>query len=229
MEAEAVGDLLAVVFDERGVSVAEVGGAGGDVVRVGGEEVHPVMLEEEMGGGFGAGSEAAEERAGGDLDDASVADPLVHHLGLGLEGGVALGMGEDGNDSAGDELVEGLADGGRDAVVGELDEQVLMVVDGVFAGVAELVLDVVVGEMEVAAEAEGDESGNGGLDLGEAFAVDLGVVGPAVVGVRGADDVRDAVGGGRLDHGAGGFEVLGAVVEAIEQMVVNVDHSGFSV
>ncbi len=215
MDAEAVGEFLSVVFDERGVSVAEVGRAAVEVVGIRGEEVDPVALEEQVGGGLGLGSELAEECAGGHLDDASGADPVVHHLGLGLQGGVAFGVGEDGDDSAGDELVEGLADVGCDAVVGEFYEQILVFVDGVFARVLELVLDVVIGQMEVAAEAEGDASGGAGLDLAEALAVDLGLVVPMAVGVGRADDVGDSVGDGHVNHGAGHFQVAGSVVEVV--------------
>ena len=54
--------------------------------------------------------------------------------------------------------------------------------------------------------------------------VDGGIEVVVAVGVGGADDVGDAVGGGEAGHGDGGFHAGGAVVESGEEMVVDVYH-----
>ncbi len=73
-----------------------------------------------------------------------------------MEGGVALGMGEDGGKAGELELVEGFGEAGRQAVVGDFDEQVVEAVDAEAGGVCFGLLDVVEGDMEVAAAAEGE-------------------------------------------------------------------------
>ena len=89
------------------------------------------------------------------------------------------------------------------------------------------VVDVVVAEVEVAADAEGEREGfggDGGAEGGEAFGDDFWLVGPRAAGVGSADDVGDAVGDSHLAHSDGGFEVRGTVVEAEKKMVVDINH-----
>jgi hypothetical protein len=231
-DAEAVSVGGAVFFGDEGVGFAHAGGAGGEVVGVGGEEVDPAVGEELVGEGLGFAAHLAEDGAGGDLDEEAVAHPLGQACGVALEGGVALGVGEDGDHAGVLEFVKGFAEGGGEGEVGEFDEEVGVLVEGVFGGVGEGVVDVFVEEMEVAAGGEGERDGlgfEGGLEFSEAGVVEGGVEVPVAAGVGGGDDMGDAVIGGHAGHGDGGFEVGRAVVEGGEEMMVDVDHRWTSV
>lgn len=79
-------------------------------------------------------------------------------------------------------------------------------------------------EVEVGTEAEGDAVGH---VCGKSFAdllkegfVAVAVVGEVLVGVGGGDNVSDAVVGCHFDHGEGGGEVGGAVVDTGKEMMV---------
>lgn len=220
--------MLAVSLGYDVAGFAEAWGAGRDVVGVGGEDVDPAVAEEGVADLLGGAAHVAEEGAAGDLDEEAVAEPVLHAVEVALEGGVALGMGEDGREAGELELVEGLGEGGGEAVVGQLDEQVGGAVDGELFGVGDGFVDVVVAEMEVAADAEGEVDvfgGEGVAEGGEALGVALWVVGIGAAGVGGAHDVGDAVFKRDAGHGDRGFEVGRAVVEAEEQVVVDVNHS----
>ena len=119
-------------------------------------------------------------------------------------------MGEDWGHAGELELVDGFAHAAGDGEVGQLDEEVVLLVDGVAGGVGVGVLDVVEAEVEVAAgaEDEGDGfGGEGGAEFGDSFGVDGGVEGPVGAGVWRADDVGDAVARGHAGHGDGSIEV----------------------
>ncbi len=160
-EAETLGVGGAVAFGDVVAGFAHFGGAGGEVVGVGRQEVDPAVFEEFAGHALGFFAHLAEDGAGSDLDEHAVAHPLGEQGEVTLERGVAFGVGEDGGYAGVLEVVEGFADAGGDAEVGEFDEQVFFVVDGVAGGIGESVLDVVVAEMEVATLAEGEGDGFG--------------------------------------------------------------------
>src|SRR5277367_4366551 len=123
-----------------------------------------------------------------------------------------------------DKLIEHLADRWLNAKVGKFNQQVFEAVDGVLPWMGKLVLDIVIGEMKVAAQAESDASGRILHDRRELLPVDLRGERPAVVGVRSADNVRDIVGDGKIDHRAGRLQVSGAVVKSEEEVMMNIDH-----
>ncbi len=98
----------------------------------------------------------AGDGVGGDLDEHAAAQPVLEARGIVLQGGVALGVGEDRREAGELEVVEGLGEAGGKAVVGDLDEQVAEAVDAEARGVGLGLLHIVEGEMEVAAAAEGE-------------------------------------------------------------------------
>src|SRR5271170_2293217 len=127
---------------------------------------------------------------------------------------------------SGDKLIEHLADRWLNAKVGKFNQQVFEAVDGVLCRMGKLVLNIVVGEMKVAAQAKGDASGRIIRDRREPLPADLRGERPAVVGVRSADNVRNVVVDGEVDHRAGRLEVSGSVVKSEEQVMMDVDHDG---
>ena len=144
-----------------------------------------------------------------------------------MDGGVALGVGENGNEPGELELVEGFVEAWREAEVRKFNEDIGAFVDGVLFRVGEGVLDVVVGHVEIAAGAEREGDGGGGegcAEFVEFGGVEGGVEDITAAGVGGTDDVGDAVGSGHSCHGDGGFKVWGTVIERGQEMVVEVDH-----
>ena len=92
-------------------------------------------------------------------------------------------------------------------------------------GVLEAVLDVFEMKMEVAAVMEADAAGQGGVEFGDAFRDDFGLKGISQVGMGSADDVGGAAGGCHFEHGDGLVEVLRAVIEAVEDVAMNIDEA----
>jgi hypothetical protein len=79
-------------------------------------------------------------------------------------------------------------------------------------------------EVEVAAGGEVETVAEVALELVAGLA-DAGIVEcPRAAGVRCGDDVGDAVGDGGFGHGEGVFEAAGAVVEARQDVTVQIDH-----
>jgi hypothetical protein len=108
--------------------------------------------------------------------------------------------------------------------------EIVAAIEGVFPGVGDGVLHVVVAEVEVAAGGYGEGDGCGGE--GGAKGVDApgdlgGVKIVDVVRVGGGDYVGYAVVRGDPGHGHGRLEVGRAVVEAGKQMMMKVDHASY--
>ena len=193
-------------------------------MRVGGEKVDPVAIEQFIGKGFGHPAEAPVEGGGGDLDEASRAHPVGEQIGALVERLVALRMGDDEGVAGVLQPAHGLGELGRDHHVGELDEQVTFSVDRITERVLNGVEDVGSVQVEVAPEAQLELTLEQFAQLGQALLVHRGLIGMRVAGVGGADDVGDALGGSFVGHGQGGFQIGRSVVDAVDQMVVNVDH-----
>ncbi len=149
--AEPVGVGRTILLRDQITSSAHAGWARLGIVRVGGEEVHPAVGEHAVGHPLGLLSHLADHGAGGDLGEQANAHPVCEALGVALQRRIAFGVGEDGAHTGQAELVEGLVQVRGKAVVGQLDQQVVATVEGVFLGVGDGVLHVVVAEVEVAA------------------------------------------------------------------------------
>ena len=103
-------------------------------------------------------AESPGQRAGGDLDKASIAHPLSQPFGLPGDGRIALRVGNDGRHPRQLKLVKRLRHIRRYAEVRELHQQVVLAIDGVLGGILDRVLDVFVGEVKIAAKAQRDAS-----------------------------------------------------------------------
>ena len=226
-DAEGVGVTRAEAVGDEVVGFAKTGRPRRGVVRVGGEEVNPSLLQEFQGHALGGLTLVAGEGIGGDLDEQAASEPVGHALGFVHESLVALGVGEDGGESSELKLVKGLLKVGRGTVVGKFDEEVAEAVDAVAAGVGARVGYVVVREVEVAALAEGDRN----ICVGEAAAqfldpgrVDRGIEMILGICVGSADDVSDAVGRRKSSHLDRHLEGFGTVVKTRKKVVVNIYH-----
>ncbi len=107
---EGFGVVAAVAPGDDVAGLAEARWPGGDVVGVGGEEVHPALAEEVVRHLFGGAAHFAGDGIAGDLDEHAAAHPLGEAGLVGLESGVALGVGEDGDEAGELELVEGFVE-----------------------------------------------------------------------------------------------------------------------
>ena len=151
---ERFGVGFAVFLCDYIAGFAQARGPRAQVVGVGGEEVDPAVGEEVVGELFGALAPLAEDGIRRDLHEKSAAQPVDHALIVALEGLVAFGMGKNRRRFREPQLVVGLGEAVGQEEVGEFDQEVAEAVDAVADGVLERGLDVVVGEVEVAAEAE---------------------------------------------------------------------------
>src|SRR5580698_9826491 len=133
-------------------------------------------------------------------------------------------MSDDGSDAEVAELRKAIGGLLRHAVIAQLDQHVMRSADGVASGIGEHVLHVVIGEMEVAAQAEGERIAYLLLQLVDQSLKISAVVVVAVVGMRRGDLVRNAVGGGHAAHSNGHFPGLGSVVYFRKNVGMNVDH-----
>ena len=225
--AEEVGIEGAVALVDEFAGLAHAGGTAFGAVGVGGDDMDPTVAEHFVGEALGFGAHVPGDGSRGDLGEETVAEPGKHAFGFALEDGVAFRVGEDGDEAGLAELEESFLEAGGEGVFGEFDEEVIEAVDGVTGGVGQGVLDVVVAEVEVAAQTEGKGDaclGEGDAEFGGACLDEGGIEGIAAAGVGGGDDVGDAVGNGDLGHLEGGGEVRRTVVQPWQKMVVYVDH-----
>jgi hypothetical protein len=108
----AIDDSLGGFAEKDIGGIAAVGGGDGverglhigrtveGVVGIGGDDVGKSALEEFEGGGAGGGSESAGDGEGGELQEAAVVDPGFELAEIFAEGGIALGVGDDGDEGA---------------------------------------------------------------------------------------------------------------------------------
>lgn len=223
---------LAVADDACGVlhSFGESGRAVLLVMGVAGEDGHQALLQQGVGYVLGGAAEVAGYGSGSDLQQAALFDEGLELVRRAHDALVAFGVGDHRHDIA---LQQPGSESFRtegDFAVRELQQQHLPVLpaaeegDGAFGeaghqlhaeaylgGPADLQLDAGLGQA----------CGEGVVSLVDALAV---VVVAAGVDVRSADDVGDAVLYRDARQSQGGFQVGGAVVDAGEQVVVQVDH-----
>lgn len=191
---------------------------------IGGEHMDRLTVEEGAGAATGLFAPESGERVGGYLDEAASFDPLGKTLKIFLQVGVALGVGNHRGDSHFQQAKQGRGDLLGNGVIAELDEEIAGVADGVAVGVGEGVLEVVVGEVEIASQSEmGRVAGQLAkpLETGGQFFPMIGVL---VIGVGGGDDVLNAVLSGQPAHFQGHVPGGGAVIHFGDDVTVNVNH-----
>ncbi len=134
-------------------------------------------------------------------------------------------MGDDRRHSAIPKLVEVLRRLVRDAEVAELHKQVARAFDDVAGRVGQGVLDIVVRQVKVAAQADFERIADEFLQMrGESLQV-LAVVMIAIVGVRRGHHVRNPVGGRRAAQGDRNVPRFRAVVYLRKNVRMDVDHN----
>ena len=145
-----------------------------------------------------------------DLSQQTIAEPGKQLSGIALQDRVAFRVSEDGREAGPAQLVESLFQVGREAVIREFDEEVVVTVDAVAFGRREGVLEVVVVEVEVAAEPDPERDAGAfqrGAELLGAPENELRLEAVAIAGVRRTDHVRDAVRDRDAGHLDGGGQI----------------------
>lgn len=177
-----------------------------------------------FGGSLRGFSEPAGKGLGGDLRVTALAQPAEEAVGLGPNQRIPFGMGDDGMQAEELEFVQGLVHGGRDGVVGKFDEEIIFLVERVEGRMLADMLEIFEAQVEIAAGGDGETAVEAGLKFIPAHFYQFGnelVIG---AGVRGGDDVRDAVADGHFSHGHGHFGIGGAVVKSWKYMAMNINH-----
>jgi hypothetical protein len=158
------------------------------------------------------------------LKEAAVVDPGVQFLLVALEGGVAFGVGDDGNEAGVEEFAKDLAHGGKGDEIGKLNQQVGTAVDGVFSGVKEGVAEVVVGEMEVATSVEVGGAGVESGELADGLGDDVGMEGVLGIAMGSRNKFGGTGGCGEAEHRKTFFKGGRTVVETWQDVRVEVNH-----
>ena len=96
---------------------------------------------------------------GGHLHQRAVFHPGLQLIEARMQQGVAFGVGNDGGESGPLEAVEDFLGGTRNEQVGEFDQEIGEVIDGVLGGMGQSVLNVLESEMEVAAAVDARAGG----------------------------------------------------------------------
>ena len=104
-----------------------------------------------------------------------------------------------------------------------------MAVDGVFARIAKRILDVFIREMKVATPVDMDALWRKGLNLRDSFAVQVGLKLEFAIRMRTGYDVGGACLCGQAQHFETVFDALRSVVDAVDDMTVDIDHGSLSV
>jgi len=108
--------------------------------------------------------------------------------------------------------------------IGEFHEQVALVIDGVFGGVGQRVLNVFKREMKIAARVDSRNGPGGTLQFGY-FAIDpLRVERESCVSVRCGYDIGGTGFSRDFHHGDGILERLRAIIESGQNMAMDIDH-----
>lgn len=169
--AEPLGCIVAVFFLDDSVGLSHKRRARGQVVGIGRDEVNPVFIEVIESQCLRGASKTPGKRRCGDLYEAALAKPFMHAVRMALDGVIALRVRDDGMHVSDLHLVEGVAYALGDHQIRELDEKILLLVDGVLRLVVERVFNVVEGEMEVAAKSERKSASEVLLEFGQALGV----------------------------------------------------------
>ena len=205
------------------IGVAEHGRAVPRIVRVAGDEVHQVAMHQVVGHGFGGASEVTQQRSRGHLHQRAIFHPGLQLIETRMQQRVALGVRDDRRQAGAHQAVEDLLCGAGNQQIGELHQQITEVVDGILPWVGQGILNILERQVEVAAAVDAGDGSGGILQFGDFPADQVRVEGELRIGVRRGDDVGGAGTGGQVQHGDGIFEGPGAVVEAGQDMAVDID------
>jgi hypothetical protein len=105
--------------------------------------------------------------------------------------------------------------------VGELDQQISVVIDGVLPRMRKCVPDVVEFQVKIASTV--DSEADVRAELGDALLDQIGIERVLTIRVRGGDDISDAGAAGNFDHLPALFECLRAIVETVEYVTMDID------
>ena len=133
-------------------------------------------------------------------------------------------MRDDGTQSGKLQFVQGLIQRRRNRVVGKLDQEIVLLIERVARGIVLDVLQIFKAQMEIAPGGQNETPREDGLKLIAALPHQAGTERVVLIRVRGADDVRDAVGDGHFAHRLRDFERFGAVVDAGKYVAMNIHH-----
>jgi hypothetical protein len=141
---------------------------------------------------------------------------------------IALRVGDYGQDAGHAHAFKHLCGVLKDDHVGELDHQIALVTHGVLGGVGDGVLNIVVGEVEIAAFVD---TGMAASDVGEFFDAltdEIRLEGVLKIGMWGGDYIRRPGSGRHLQHRHAFLQAFGTVVQPIEDVAVDVDQINIS-
>jgi hypothetical protein len=156
---------------------------------------------------------------------ASLLGPLRHALQILAQDRVPFGMRNDGCQPAVRKFEQSFGRVLRHAVITELHQQISSVVDDISFGVNQRILNILVGQVEVAAQTDFEGIANQRLQLRDLALQELTIVRPAIIGMRSAHHMRDAIAPGNLAHGDRDIPGPGTVVNERQDVRMNVDHN----
>ena len=225
---EALREALIELRHSPIVGVFQHGRAVFGVVGIAGDEMNEVAFEQLEGEGARCFAKPAQKGLAGNLEVAAFLDPTLECRQSLLEKLITLRVGDYGKDSGGAHAFEHLGGVLENDHVGEFDHQVGLVSDGVFGGIGNGILNIVEGEVEVAAFMN---AGMTTCGLGEFFHAQTDQVwlkGVLEIGMRGGDYIRRPGVGRHTQHRHAFLQAFGTVVQPIEDVAVDVDQINIS-
>ncbi len=115
---------------QQGGNISQFGLASLEVVGVGGDDMDQVALDQFVGTAARLAAEIAAKTAGVDLAQGAGLDQFAQYARAALDFGVALGMGNDGDEALGQDLENEILAVGVDVVTGKFEQKIGAVVDG---------------------------------------------------------------------------------------------------
>src|ERR1035437_9379375 len=200
------------------------GGAPLGVVGIAGHEMHQPAPHQLVRAFLGGLAETAQEGLRRDLQMGALRHPGFQLRQAALQQLVALRMGHDGTEAHMHHAGEDLAGSFGNQEIGEFHQQIAAVVDGVLPGRAQGIVDIFQGEVEIAAVVNPRSIARRRLQFADLALHHQRIEGVILVGVRAGHDVGGTGGGGLPQHLDGLLQTLGSVVQAGQDVAVDVDH-----
>ena len=195
------------------------------VVSVAGYDVNRVALKKPLCHSLRTTSPVARKRTGRNLDQAAVVDEIQHRVGSIQQYRVALGMGHDRHYAAADKAKDALPDRGHKTEVVELDQQVIRVCDGIAPWMEKGILDVVIGKVKVATQAELQGIAAGSPQPLQHGFVAWSVVTVLVIRVWSGHNIANTVLHSHPAHLGRQLPGSGAIVDQRQDVAVKINHS----